>query len=62
MDVERVALLASEWRRIFGFLDNTGFRTTAAGRAIRRKFGFHDNIQDLFIVVILWVMVSRCRQ
>ena len=34
--------------RIFGFLDDTGFRTTAPGRGMRRDIGFNDDVQRLF--------------
>ena len=34
--------------RIFGFLDDTGFRTTAPGIDARRRFGFIDDIQRAF--------------
>ena len=34
--------------RIFGFLDDTGFRTTAPARGMRRKYGFIDDIQRTF--------------
>ena len=34
--------------RIFGFLDDTGFRTTAPGRSTRRIMGFHDDPQRSF--------------
>ena len=34
--------------RIYGFLDDTGFRTTAPGREARRKYGFTDDIQRSF--------------
>ena len=34
--------------RIFGFLDDTGFRTTAPGIGIRRRLGFIDDMQRVF--------------
>ena len=34
--------------RIFGFLDDTGFRTTVAGIETRRRYGFHDDVQRAF--------------
>ena len=34
--------------RIFGFLDDTGFRTTAPGIATRRTNGFYDDVQRAF--------------
>ena len=34
--------------RIFGFLDDTGFRTTAPGNNTRRRMGFSDDIQRTF--------------
>jgi hypothetical protein len=34
--------------RIFGFLDDTGFRTCAPGRSTRRRYGFHDDVQRAF--------------
>ena len=34
--------------RIFGFLDDTGFRTTAPGRGMRRNIGFNDDVQRSF--------------
>ena len=34
--------------RIFGFLDNTGFRTTAPDIAARRRLGFEDGVQRAF--------------
>ena len=34
--------------RLFGFLDDTGFRTTAPGRGIRRNYGFLDDVQRTF--------------
>ena len=34
--------------RIFGFLDDTGFRTTVPGLSTRRTFGFHDDVQRSF--------------
>lgn len=34
--------------RIFGFLDDTGFRTTAPGIWARRRIGFFDDIQRAF--------------
>ena len=34
--------------RIFGFLDDTGFRTTAPGRERNRNIGFFDDIQRSF--------------
>ena len=34
--------------RIFGFLDDTGFRTTAPGIGVRRQEGFLDDIQRAF--------------
>ena len=33
--------------RIFGFLDDTGFRTTATDIGIRRRYGYHDD-HDVF--------------
>ena len=30
--------------RIFGFLDDTGFRTTAPGLEARRTMGFYDDV------------------
>ena len=34
--------------RIFGFLDDTGFRTTAPGRSLRRRYGYNIDIQRSF--------------
>jgi hypothetical protein len=34
--------------RIFGFLDDTGFRTTAPGIGVRRRLGFNDDVQRSF--------------
>ena len=34
--------------RIFGFIDDTGFRTTAPGREARRVYGFFDDVQRSF--------------
>ena len=34
--------------RIFGFLDDTGFRTTAPGVGTIRRHGFHDDTQRAF--------------
>lgn len=34
--------------RIFGFLDDTGFRTTAPGITSRRIYGFFDDVQRAF--------------
>ena len=34
--------------RIFGFLDDNGFRTTAPGRTMRILMEFHDNVQRYF--------------
>ena len=34
--------------RIFGFLDDTGFRTTAPGITSRRVYGFYDDAQRSF--------------
>ena len=34
--------------RIFGFLDDTGFRTTTPGIESRRVNGFHDDVQHSF--------------
>ena len=34
--------------RIFGFLDDTGFRTTATGIGTRRRYGYHDDVQRAF--------------
>lgn len=31
--------------RIFGFVDDTGFRTAAPGREARRRMGYHYDIQ-----------------
>ena len=33
---------------IFGFLDDTGFRTTAPGINARRRIGFYDDVQRAF--------------
>ena len=33
---------------IFGFLDDTGFRTTTPCREIRENFGFYDDIHRSF--------------
>ena len=30
--------------RIFGFLDDTGFRTSAPGRSLRRRYGFNPDV------------------
>ena len=38
-----------EISRIFAFLDDTGFRTTAPGRSTRRRYGFNDDVQRIFI-------------
>ena len=34
--------------RIFGFIDDTGFRTTAPGIGARRRYGFNDDVQRSF--------------
>ena len=34
--------------RIFGFVDDTGFRTAAPGREARRRMGYLDDIQRSF--------------
>ena len=34
--------------RIFGFLDDTGYRTSAPGNEARRRMGFHDDLQRSF--------------
>ena len=34
--------------RIFGFLDDTGFRTTATANETRREYGFYDDVQRAF--------------
>ena len=34
--------------RIFSFLDDTGFRTSAPGRETRREYGFFDDVQRSF--------------
>ena len=57
-DVNRFIFLGIPFEsfRIFGFIDDTGFRTTAPGRSTRRIMGFHDDPQRSFIVVILLAM------
>ena len=34
--------------RVFGFLDDTGFRTTAPGISARRRLGFEEDVQRAF--------------
>ena len=34
--------------RVFGFLDNTGFRTTAPGQQSRRDYGLFNDVQRSF--------------
>ena len=34
--------------RVFGFIDDTGFRTTAPGISTRRTYGFNDDVQRSF--------------
>ena len=47
--------------RIFGLLDDSGFRTTASGISARRRIGFEDDVQRSFIQDILLHMDLRCR-
>ena len=43
--------------RIFGFVDDTGFRTNAPGRDTRRRLGYTEDIQR-----VLPVMDYKCRR
>jgi len=50
MNLTTIVLLSIPFEsfRIFGFLDDTGFRTTAPGIASRRVNGFFDDVQRSF--------------
>ena len=50
MNLTTIVLLSIPFQsfRIFGFLDDTGFRTTAPGIASRRMNGYFDDAQRSF--------------
>ena len=54
--------ISFETFRMFGFVDDTGFRTTASGIEARRRYGFHDDIQRPFYSRYLLGMASKYKR